>query len=82
LGLIDEMKSNDIDPSNDHYDAAISVCADKGQWAKVVELLEKAKDQGIRPSLFTYNEVLRACEHGDECMKALDLLYNMQWDGI
>jgi len=63
------------------YNAALSACAQAGQWRPAIELLERMEEAGL-PDAITYGTVLSACERGEQWDLILKYAEKMKEKGL
>jgi pentatricopeptide repeat protein len=82
LNLLDECTTKQKLPmSVVGYNAALSACAQAGQWEPAIKLLERMEETGL-PDAVTYGTVLSACERGEQWDLILKYAETMQEKGL
>merc|ERR1712137_1450706 len=82
MGLLDEMKKNNIAPNTITYNAAISACEKGEQWQEALRLLNELKKTNIAPDTITYSAAISGCQKGWQWQEALRLLDEMKKNNI
>ena len=80
--MLEQMRSEGIEPNVITYSAAISACEKGKKWEKALSLLEQMRDARIKPDVISYSAAISACEKGGQWERALSLLEQMRGEGI
>jgi len=84
LAILDDMKSNGIEPDGFCYSSAISCCGAEGRWKEALDLMDKMKRGGprTRPNRIAYTAAISACGKAGKADKALELFQAMKNEGL
>ncbi len=84
LSILEEMKSDGIEPDGFCYSSAISCCGAEGRWTEALELMETMKKGGprTRPNRIAYTAAISACGRAGKSEHALALFQSMKDEGL
>ncbi|KAG8457223.1 hypothetical protein KFE25_009802 [Diacronema lutheri] len=89
LELLDELEAIDggeavtTSPSAIYaYSGALRACARAREYAEVLYLFDRIRQQGLRPDGYCYHQVVLACEHAGTVRRVRELLDEMRADGV
>lgn len=77
-----QMITNGIRGDDFSYTAAVDACAQGGQWAMALSLLEKMRSAGVSPTVRTFSAAISACGKGYQWERAVGLLREMNAAGV
>jgi pentatricopeptide repeat protein len=84
LEILDDMRSNGIEPDGFCYSSAISCCGAEGRWKEALDLIDTMKRGGprTRPNRIAYTAAIGACGKAGKAKQALELFQAMKNEGL
>lgn len=82
--LLDQMRSDGIEPDGFSFSAAISCCGAEGRWEEALHLLELMEKGGprTRPNKIAYSAAISSCGRAGQVDHAITLFRRMRDQGI
>jgi pentatricopeptide repeat protein len=82
--LLEQMRSDGIEPDGFSYSSAISCCGSEGRWQEALALMEEMRHGGpsTRPNRIAYTAAITSCGRSGQVEKAMDLFREMKQDGL
>lgn len=82
LALMDEMRSEGVEPGEGCNVMALKACAAAGRWEQTLEMLEDMRASGVNRSESSFVVAMKACGDAGRLEEALGLMDDMRRDGV